>query len=379
MKVIIVARQLGIYSEHWLKRQIELLKADVEQVLVMGDCDLTELYGVPVRSLALEYQIKYKVLSKVFRKDILEYKRSKLEHLLSKSQCDTILFHYIDFTLNFKDVIKRSNKDCFVYCHGYDVTWDLRKSSNPREASFSETYKTDVLDLSKDVCFIANSANTVQKLRDIGVSEAKIRMKHFGIEHNDFRKLPEYYTLLYLGRLVDFKGPHLVLKAFEMACAKGMKAKLIFAGDGALRETLELMRLVSDYKEDIEILGAVDYNKAQELFKHASVFVAHNCIGQLTGQEEAFGVSIIEAMSFGIPVITGASGGTKETVVHNETGFLFQPFDVEAQANYFLNYYNDTNLMSLHSRNAQKHVREHFSLENEQCWYNEIFEGDDNC
>lgn len=379
MKLIIVARQLGIQSEHWLKRQIELLKDNVEQVVVIGNCPLKQLYDIPINSIALEYQVKYKVLTKVFQKDILEYKKAKLRQILAKSDADAVLFHYIDFALNFKDIIAASKKKCYIYCHGYDVTWDLKKSSNPNIASFKTSYKNEVLQLANDVTFIANSNSTSDKLKSIGISPEHIKTKYFGVETNVLRKIPGTFTLLYLGRLVDFKGPHLVLKAFEMACNQGLKGKLIFAGDGSLRETIELMRLESPFKDDIEILGGVDYNKAQELFESASVFVAHNCKGQLTAQEEAFGVSIIEAMSFGIPVITGASGGTKETVVHNETGFLFEPFNVEAQANYFLKYFNNANLLSSHSRNAQKHVRAHFSLENEQCWYNQIFEANENC
>ncbi|WP_299778165.1 glycosyltransferase family 4 protein [uncultured Formosa sp.] len=372
MKLIIVARQLGIQSEHWLKRQIELLKDQIELVVVLGKSSVTHVSGVPVKSLAFEHELKYKVLTKIFSKDILEYKKTKLQHIIEHSNADLVMFHYIDFALNFKDIIQNTNKQCYVYCHGYDVTWDLRKHNNPNEKVFLSEYTDKVLELSHGVQFIANSKSTQNKLTSIGVKHEKIKTKYFGVEKNEFRPIPSEFTLLFLGRLVDFKGPHLVLQAFEKACELGMKGNMIFAGDGPLRETIELLRQNSKYKDRIEILGGVNYDTAQELFHKASVFVAHNCNGQLTLQEEAFGVSIIEAMSFGIPVITGASGGTKETIVHNETGFLFDPFDVDAQKDYFLKYYSDNKLLLTHSENAQKYVRNNFSLEQEYKWYQQI-------
>ena len=373
MKIIIVARQLGVQSEHWLKRQIELLKDQVEQVVVLGNSDSDQLYGIPIVALDIEHQVKYKVLTKVLGKPISDYKNKRLAAIFSKSKADAVLFHYIDFTLNFKNLINNTNKKVFVYCHGYDVTWNLKFHQDPNLSYFKDTYKNEVVELSKSVHFIANSKSTQTKLTDIGVSENKIATKYFGVETNSMRSLPNEFTLLYLGRLVDFKGPHLVLQAYDKACRNGLKAKLIFAGDGPLREMIELMRLNSDYKANISILGEVNYAQAKELFKKASIFVAHNCTGPLSNQEEAFGVSIIEAMSFGLPVITGASGGTKETIADGTTGFLFQPFNTDEQANYMLKYYNDRVLLEKHSKNAQDHVRTEFSLEQEYEWYQEIF------
>ncbi|CDF80638.1 glycosyltransferase (GT4) [Formosa agariphila KMM 3901] len=377
MKTIIVVRALGIKSEHWLKRQIQLLGNSVERVVVLGLCPMKTVEGIPITSLALEYELKYKILSKLFKKDISDFKREQLEDILTKSKANSIIFHFIDFSLNFKEIIHKTKKNVFVYCHGYDITWDLKTNSNPNESYFKESYKTQVVELSKDVYFIANSISTSNKLQSIGVPVNKIRTKYFGVEQNIERNLPNEFTILYLGRLVDFKGPHMVIKAFEFASKKGMKAKLIFAGDGPLRATLELMRLDSKFKNNIEILGAVDYETAQTLYKKASIFVAHNCLGQLSNQEEAFGVSILEAMSFGIPVITGASGGPVETILHGKTGYLFEPFNVEEQADYFLQYYNNKELLVQHGKNAKLHIEECFSLEKEYKWFQEILSIDE--
>lgn len=372
MKTIIVVRSLGSTSEHWLKRQIHILRKDIEKIIVMGPCDLREIDQIPIISLDLEFQFKYRILVKLFKEDFKLLKTKRLKSILESSKADSVICHYVDFSLNFIDLFKKSDKKIFIYCHGYDITWDLVEGDNPDQYYFDNDYASRVLNLSKYVTFISNSNSTSEKLKSIGIPPGKIKMKYFGVERNEKRKIPSEFTILYLGRLVDFKGPHLVLQSFELACQKGLKGKLVFAGNGPLRITLELMRLNSDYKDHIEILGSVNYSDAQNLYKNASIFAAHNCKGQLTNQEEAFGVSILEAMSFGIPVITGASGGPKETILHGQTGFLCQPFNVKEQTDLFLKYYNEPSLLESHGQNAKEHVERCFNVENEYSWFNEI-------
>lgn len=53
-------------------------------------------------------------------------------------------------------------------------------------------------------------------------------------------------------------------------------------------------------------------------------------------------MSIIEAMAFGIPVVTGASGGVIETVVHGETGILISPGNIEEHADALLSLANNS-------------------------------------
>jgi glycosyltransferase involved in cell wall biosynthesis len=88
--------------------------------------------------------------------------------------------------------------------------------------------------------------------------------------------------------------------------------------------------------------------------------------GSLSNQEEAFGVSIIEAMGAGLPVVTGESGGIKETVIPNKTGFLFTPGDVKAHAQYLIKLAENHVMRARMGKNAYQHVLENFTLENEK-------------
>ncbi|MCH8923254.1 MAG: glycosyltransferase, partial [Planctomycetes bacterium] len=68
----------------------------------------------------------------------------------------------------------------------------------------------------------------------------------------------------------------------------------------------------------------------ERLRAEADIFTAHNCTGPITRQEEAFGVSIVEAMAAGLPVVSGRSGSLPEIVEDRVDGILVEPGDREA-------------------------------------------------
>jgi D-inositol-3-phosphate glycosyltransferase len=140
--------------------------------------------------------------------------------------------------------------------------------------------------------------------------------RRFGIQ-------PDATVFLYLGRLsmIDKMDPFPLLLAFCEGVAKtDRRALLIVAGDDARHN------LVGTLKEFVKDLGAADRviflpNVKSEdkplLYCAADVFVSLS-----DSVQETFGLTIIEAMASGLPVIASDWSGYKETVVHNETGFL---------------------------------------------------------
>ena len=75
---------------------------------------------------------------------------------------------------------------------------------------------------------------------------------------------------------------------------------------------------------------------------------------------------MIEAMSYGLPIITGRSGGVSESVVHGKTGFLVDPGDIETYVGHLLRLSRDPLERAAIGVNAVKHVRENFSLLKEE-------------
>ncbi|MBP6989418.1 glycosyltransferase [Candidatus Shapirobacteria bacterium] len=135
-----------------------------------------------------------------------------------------------------------------------------------------------------------------------------------GIDLDKFTPIlkPTNDYFLIVSRLVPHKNIDLVIKAFE-----NMTLKLKIVGTG--REEQYLRCLASDNK-NIEFLGNIDDSELIKLYQ--------NCQGLIHPQEEDFGLSPLEAQACGRGVVAYNRGGATETVVHHQSGILFENQDI---------------------------------------------------
>lgn len=288
---------------------------------------------------------------------------------------DKVLFNFATMPLEMIDFVDKCNADIYVHCHGFDVAFDGRAETWPHARYHDKRYKTKLLELSKKVTFISNSKFTTANLVSIGIPPEKIRLKYFGVKSRE-RFVPskgsQRPVILQLGRLVDFKGPDLTIRAFEQARSEGMDAELIVAGDGYLMLTCELLQRRSRYSDDIRILGPVSRSEASELYANADIFTIHSNKGILTNREEAFGVVVIEAMAAGLPVVAGRSGAIAESVIDGKTGILFESGDLNVQASALMKLAADVDTRNKMGKAAWQSARERFSPEMEKAQLKKI-------
>jgi glycosyltransferase involved in cell wall biosynthesis len=279
------------------------------------------------------------------------------------------LIHFLPLALRLRPAFEDLDAPVFVHVHGADITWDLRENVPPHAPAHPDGYEEAARRLGERVRWIANSGASARRLEAIGIDPARITVKPLGIpvpvSADAERPDPEELQILYLGRLVDFKGPVVTIRAFEIARERGLRARLTLAGDGPLLTACELLRERSRYRDDIALPGAVSPEEGERLRASADIFTAHSSRGPLTNQEEAFGVAFAEAMAAGLPVATGASGSLPDLVRDGETGLLFPPNDIEAHAETLLRLGRDAELRRRLGRNARAFVRERFSPERE--------------
>ena len=113
-----------------------------------------------------------------------------------------------------------------------------------------------------------------------------------------------YFTT---ARMVPYKKIPLIVEAFSQMPHK----KLIVAGDGP--DMKRARRLAG---QNIEFVGFVPKDQLYTYMQKAKAFVY--------AAEEDFGIVLLEAQSFGTPVIAYGKGGALETVVDGRTGVLFR-------------------------------------------------------
>lgn len=358
-------------SETWMQRMLEELGNDLATVVVSSTDGATR-WRDRVRAVSLSPSSRlvryyYRVIQDLTHNSILFDQKILLKEI-KRSGITHILCHYGDFAVRFMDILEKVNVPLYIHFHGCDATFDLRCDDQPTKRYYPDNYLNDILKLAESATIIANSEYTKSLLIDAGISVDRIFVKYLGVpvpQACKIHKKNKEIKVLHLGRLVDFKSPDRTIQAFEIARSRGLNGKLIIAGDGPLRVTCELLKMRSPYKDSIHILGAVTADHAQELFSDADIYTQHNIKGEITQQSECFGVSVIEAMAVGLPIVGTRSGGINETVVDGETGILVSPGDVKGQADALYRLAHDTPLRQKFGLAGHKRVSDKFSMEQE--------------
>ena len=159
------------------------------------------------------------------------------------------------------------------------------------------------------------------------------------LPEKDFLKVQSKSYMLSIGRLVERKGFHNVIKALPQVLEKYPDLKYYVAGDGYYLN--ELKRLVSELKITNSVIfkGKVSEEEKKELLSNCGVFLMPSfAIPNLT--VEGFGLSLLEANVYGKFVISSRSGGITDAVVDNVTGFLVKENDVDSLSDAILRFYD---------------------------------------
>ena len=363
-KIVTIAPTPPKFSEVWMSRMNDLLAPENLFISLASShpIDFTHLSSGEA-SLSRASSLPIKVHLKFYSKSI----RNRLNHVLDRLPDDTIILcHYLTTAVYLWEELKKRKNKIFIYCHGHDVTWDRRVERFPLLPAHGLSYLTKVkkfIGVGR-VSLIANSLCTKEKLLQIGFTESDIHLNYLSINTDNLRPRPKTESskvnILYLGRLTDFKGPIETIKAFELAKSKGLDGDLHVVGGGPLEKECTKLIAKSAFKENIHLHGPVGRDEAINFLGKADIFTAHNKKSKKTGQEEALGVSIIEAMSFGIPVVTGKSAGVTETVVDGKTGFLVPPGNIKAHSDVLLRLSSDKTLRNEMGSAGRKRAIDHF-------------------
>ena len=147
--------------------------------------------------------------------------------------------------------------------------------------------------------------------------------------------------------------------------AREMPAVLIMVGDGPDRVDAEAEARRLDLHDKVFFLGKID--TVAPLLAGADLFL-------LPSNSESFGLSALEALASGVPVIGSDAGGLPEVVRNGETGALCAPGDVEAMSSAALSILRDPARWREMSELAARDARERFSMDAVVAEYEAFYE-----
>lgn len=149
-----------------------------------------------------------------------------------------------------------------------------------------------------------------------------------GIDLKKFHPKKSYRharTLLfaYVGRLSFEKNIDLVIKAFQIIDKKGIDFSLKIVGNGPARKYLEGMTKRYDLEPKIKFTGEIYGNALRKIYRENDVFVTASTM-------ETLGMSILEALASGIPVIAARKYAVPDIVRDGINGYLAEPYSAES-------------------------------------------------
>lgn len=315
--------------------------------------------GGPYETVLKENDIPVTVLNKRFKFDPFAYRT--LKKTLQNQQPD--ILHTWLFAANSygRMAVKRlptSQKRPKVIVSERCVdTW---KSNWQHKVDRSLLPQTSLL--------VGNSQGVIDFYCEKGVPESILRVVHNGIpipddticettrnqllkEHN----LPDNARLIaFVGRLARQKRVEDLLWAVELLRQMNENVFLLIIGDGPERARLEQLAHKYTVTPYVRFLGhRKDVSKLFPLFE----------LFQLASDFEGQSNSIMEAMSFGIPVIASDIQPNRELVEHGKTGFLTSVGDCTGFAQYAERILADPQLAKEMASASQKKMQEEFNID----------------
>lgn len=158
-------------------------------------------------------------------------------------------------------------------------------------------------------------------------------------------------VVLVAGRLVRSKRVDLVLEAV----AATHDVQLLVVGHGELQDELERRAEGLDLGSRVRFAGFVDDDVLPALFASADLVAS-------ASEYEGFGLTLVEAMACGLPVVATAVGGVTDVVEHGVTGSLVPLGDVAAMAEQICLLADDAGLRARWGGAGRRRAVERFSL-----------------
>jgi glycosyltransferase involved in cell wall biosynthesis len=273
---------------------------------------------------------------------------------------------HLNPSLGFKAVIrdgillmiaKASSKKVVVFFHGWD--------SNCRRVIrryFSPFFK---IVYSRADAFVVLASEFKTSLQSMGFRKpiylitTAVADEIFHQADNDpspqkGKELEGRFDILFLARVERAKGIYEALDAFKILKSKHPFVTLTIAGDGL--EVADAKKYSQSHgMKDVNFLGYVIEQAKQNAFANADVYL-------FPSHSEGMPISVLEAMAFGLPVVTRPVGGIRDFFEDGRMGFVTESLEPEIFAKLVEKLLMDTSLRIEIADFNRQYAREHFTV-----------------
>lgn len=198
-----------------------------------------------------------------------------------------------------------------------------------------------------------------------GCPSEKIRVLYGGVDLNEFKyRAPhkgDSQNILSIGRLVEKKGHHILMQAFQKIRDKFPNATLTIIGRGELEEYLISLANQLNLGDSFRLLNHLPKDQVREQMTNADIFCAAS-LEAADGDVEGIPNTLKEAMAIGVPVISTNHAGIPELITNNKEGVLVQENNVDELADALEFMLTNREIWETYTVAARQKVEQNFNL-----------------
>lgn len=174
----------------------------------------------------------------------------------------------------------------------------------------------------KRACFVIANSDGLRQLALQSSPEKEIGVIYNGIDIEEFfpdhlKPDPNHFNIICVSRVTPRKGIRFLVQAFKILEARYDHIRMIIAGDGNEKKSLEQLVRGLGLEDKVVFLGVVPHEKLIDYYQKSNVFV-------LPSLNEGMSNTMLEALACGLPMVATDTGGTKELITNRKNGLIVE-------------------------------------------------------
>ena len=247
--------------------------------------------------------------------------------------------------------------DVFSLCgKNYWKKWGAQSDVSKINVWLAPFFEKLIIKLRHD-CIHTVSESSRDDLLKFGTKKP-IYVIHNAIEASTKNKIiiPNIFQFVFVGRLVFYKNLEVIIKAVNIAKKVEPKIKLLIAGDGPHRKTLEVLTKKLELGNNIEFRGYVNVDEKLRLIATSNALLFPSLC-------EGFGLVILEAFSQERPVLVSNIRPMSDIVTHEKNGYTLDPHDEHIWAEHLLKIIRNPSEAHSMGKNGSKLLADSYDQE----------------
>ena len=256
------------------------------------------------------------------------------------------------------------HKPIINHCHGAEFDHFYINASERKKRLIKKVYN-------KCDAFIALSEEWKDNLLQIVPKEKITVIENYSIINEEAvrsRELKENRKqILFLGELGQRKGVYDIPKVVKEVAQVFPDVIFILGGDGEMQKIKGLVKKNS-VEKNVIFPGWVRGKEKDKLLKESDVFF-------LPSYNEGMPMSILDAMGYGMPIISTNVGGIPKIVKNGENGYRYDPGDIHGFAHGIIELLKDSKLRSAYGKGSYMIIKQKYSLSVHIHMLEELYKG----